>query len=259
MALKPIVDSADLIPEGLASYYQEKDGKFHLSLDGEFVPKSQVTEFRNNNIQLMKKQEELADKLKQFDGVDLVVYQEALKTKQALEDQKLLDSGKLEELVEKRVERMKADFEGKSAALNSRIEDISTENAGLITRLSSVLIDSQIQQAVNDIGKPREGAIQDILNRGRSLFKLIDGKPTPVGPDGNPIFGKDGKAPMTFYEWAQGLQETAGFLFESASGGGSTGGRQSAGGPIKTIAAGDPVAFGANLEAIASGKVAVVR
>jgi len=256
--LKLVVDSADQIPEGFASAYEEKNGKLCLKLDDDVVPKTQLGEFRDNNIQLMKVKEELEKKLKQFDGVDLTEYKQAMKLKQEAADKKLLEAGEVDKLVNTRVERMKQDFEGQTKALQAKVEELDTERNSLSAQLSTVLIDSQIQQAINEVGKPRQGAMEDIMNRGRSLFKLMDGKPTPIGPDGNPIFGKDGKAPMTFVEWANGLQETAGFLFETASGGGSPGNRS--GGtqqPSKRIAPNDPVAFGNNLEAIASGKATV--
>jgi hypothetical protein len=256
--LKLVIDSVDDIPEGMSTAYEEKGGKFHLKLTDEVVPKSQVTEFRNNNINLLKEKEELAAKLGKFDGVDMEAYNKALKAAQDAADNKLLDAGKVDEVVDKRTERMRADFEGQTAALNTRIEALTGDKDKLTGQLSNVLIDSQIQQAINEVGKPRAGATQDILSRGRSLFKLIEGKPVPVGVDGNPIFGKDGKAPMTFTEWATGLKESAGFLFDSASGGGAAG-NLSGGKQVvsKTIASGDPVAFGDNLADIAAGKVAV--
>lgn len=254
---KLVLDSADKIPEGMSSAYKEKDGKFHLKLDDDVVPKGQLKEFRDNNIALMKSKEELEKSLKKFDGIDLDVYKETLKKKRDLDDKKLMDAGKVDELVDKRVERMKADFDGQTKSLNAKIDELSTNNVDLNSHLSSVLIDSKIQQAINEVGKPKGGAMQDILSRGRDLFRLVDGKPVPIGPDKNPIFGKDGKAPMTFVEWASGLRESAGFLFESAQGGGGPGGRGSGDGPGKTIASGDPVAFGRNLEGIAKGKVAV--
>lgn len=260
--MKMILNSASDIPEGMAKEYVEKDGKFHLVLDKEMVPKADLTEFRNNNINLLKDKETLQTQLTavktKFDGVDLDAYRTAMTLQQEKDDKKLLDADGVEALVDKRTERMRADFEGQNKALLDKNAELTTDNGNLSGQLSNVLIDSQIHLAVNEVGKPREGAMQDILNRGRGLFKLIDGKPTPIGIDNNPIFGKDGKAPMTFKEWANGLQESSGFLFETAIGGGGQGNRSGgAHNPSKTIAAGDPVAFGNNLENIASGKVAV--
>lgn len=257
--LKLMLESAAQIPEGFEKAYEEKNGKFYLKLDEDVVPKKDLGEFRDNNIQLMKEKDALAKQLQKFDGVNLEEYQEALKLKQAAAEKKLLEQGDVEKLVQTRTERMRSDFDGQTQALNAKIQGLEEERNGLSQQLSSVLIDSQIQAAVNEVGRPREGAMQDIMNRGRSLFKLQDGEPVPVGNDGKPIYGKDGKAPMTFVEWATGLQETAGFLFESATGGGSQGNRSSTGGAqsTKVIAPNDPVAFGDNLESIAKGETTV--
>ena len=64
MALKAVLSSIDEVPEALRSEYTEKDGKFHLQLDGTlpgFVPeadhnaiKAKVSEFRDNNIAVKK-------------------------------------------------------------------------------------------------------------------------------------------------------------------------------------------------------------
>lgn len=247
------------IPEGSASLYAEKDGKWALQLADNVVPKSQLDEFRSNNIDLLKAKDALAKQLKTFDGVDLDKYNTALKKIQDTDDQNLLDAGKVDELVEKRVERMKSDFDGKSNALGLKIDELGNENSSLKVQLSDVLINSQINQAINEIGRPREGAIQDIIRRGKALYQIVDGTPTPIGPDGNTVFGKDGKQALTFKEWATGLMETAGFLFETATGGGATGNMgNNAGVKSKIIASGDVEAFGHNLADIAAGKVSVV-
>lgn len=258
MAIKLVVAKKEDIPSGMEAEYKEKDGQFYLDLDGDVVPKDDLTQFRNNNIELMKEKEKLEKDLSLYNGIDVSEVKEALKLKQQKADQKLIDAGKVDELVEQKVERMKQDLEGRNTALQTTLDDTITERDKLGTQLSTVLIDSQIQAAVNEIGKPKSGAMQDILSRGRSLFKLQDGKPVPIGVDGNPIYAKDGKTVMTFKEWATGLQESAGYLFESAQGGGSFGNNNNnthQGG--STIRKNDSEAFGRNLEDIAKGKVTV--
>jgi hypothetical protein len=64
--------------------------------------------------------------------------------------------------------------------------------------------------------------MQDILSRARRVWKLVDGKPTPMEND-TTMFGKDGKSVLSFEEWAQDLAERASFLFEESGGGGSNG------------------------------------
>lgn len=257
--LKLSYSTKEEIPEGSASLYGEKEGKWLLLLEDNVVPKAQLDEFRTNNIELLKAKDSLSKQLKTFDGVDLDKYTTALKKIQDSDDQNLLDAGKVDELVEKRVERMKSDFDGKSSALGVKIDGLVDENATLKVQLSDVLINSQINQAINEIGRPRDGAIQDIIRRGKALYQIVDGKPTPIGPDGNTVFGKDGKQALTFKEWATGLMESAGFLFETATGGGATGNSSgNSGVKSKIINSGDIEAFGNNLADIAAGKVSVV-
>ena len=70
----------------------------------------------------------------------------------------------------------------------------------------------------------------DILARGRKVWHLDEtGNPVPKEND-KILYGKDGKAPMTFDEWAIVQMEVASFLFEPSTGGGGGDGRGGAGG-----------------------------
>jgi hypothetical protein len=254
--LKLEVKDKKEIPAGFEAAYEEKDGVFKLKLEDQVVPKSKLDEFRNNNIELQKQIDVLKTEQARFQGVDPVKFKEYAEQIQKMEDKKLIDAGEIDKLVDKRVERMKADFEGQSVAQAQTIEQLKTTNFSLATQLETVLIDSQIQQAVNDTAAARPGAMQDILHRGRRLFKLVEGKVVPLGPDNKPIYGKDGKAPMTFTEWAESLVREAPYLFEANKGGGGRGGGSNQP-PERIIQGGDPLTFGQNLEAIAAGKVEV--
>lgn len=261
MALKLVVAKKEDIPEGMEKLYKEDGGKWVLDVD-DAVSKDRLTEFRDNNIKLMKEMEKLKADLDKFKGVDLDEYQKAMAALQKLEEQQMINDGKIDELVDKRVERMRADFEGRTNALLKQNEQLATQNATILSDLSNTLIDSKIQAAVLEVGVPRPGAMEDIKNRGHRIFKLVEGKPVPMDAQGNTIFGKDGKAPMTFEEWAQTLFENANYLFEGAAGGGGQGAGRGGGGnqgASKVIASGDPVNFGKHLADIASGKVRVAR
>ena len=77
MALKAIIDNKEEIPEGTESYYEEKDGKFHLSVEG-FTEKSKLDEFRDSNINLKKQMEDIQAQLSQHEGIDPVQARVAL-------------------------------------------------------------------------------------------------------------------------------------------------------------------------------------
>jgi len=226
MALKLVVENLEGLSEAVAALYKQGgDGKFHLQTEEDEGAKQKIAEFRENNIKLQK---ELEAMKKKFDGVDLDELQAMKKKLQAVDDKKLIEAGKIDELVNQKVERMKADYDEQIKQLKLAIDEREKNLTSTTQRLSEVLIDSEITKAVNAVGVVRKEAMQDILSRGRQTWRLEDNKPVPKEGD-RLLYGKDGKEALTFTEWAQALVTTAPFLFESSGGGGAGGSDKSGG------------------------------
>ena len=64
-----------------------------------------------------------------------------------------------------------------------------------------------------------------LVLRGRRIWKLVDGAPTPLNGE-NIIYGKDANKPMEMIEWVGSLQTDAPHLFKPTGGGGSSGSAQ---------------------------------
>lgn len=221
MALKLVVAKIEDVDEAFRSLYKQGgDGKFYLQTEEDEEGKKKLQEFRDNNIKLMREKEDLEKKLK--DIGDPAQIAEMRKKIEQIEDKKLIEAGKLDELVAQKVERMRADFESQLEALKKANDTKQTDLEKTNARLSEVLIDSEITKAVTAVGGVRKDAMQDIIARGKRVWRLEDGKPVPKEGD-KLLFGKDGKNPMTFDEWALILSQTAPFLFESSSGTGAAG------------------------------------
>ncbi len=233
MALKLVVENLEGLPEAIAALYEQgADGKFHLQAEEDEGAKAKIAEFRENNIKLQK---ELEAMKKKFDGVDLNELQAMKKKLQDIEDKKMIEAGKIDELVNQKVERMRLDYEEQIKQLKNAIDEREKNLQSTTQRLSEVLIDSEITKAVNAVGVVRKEAMRDILARGRQTWRLEDGKPVPKEGD-RLLYGKDGKEPLTFDEWAQALIIQAPFLFETSSGGGASGGGSGGNGQFgKTI------------------------
>jgi hypothetical protein len=242
MALKPVLDSLEGVPEALHAEYHQRDGKYHLTVEG-MVSKDRLSEFRENNVTLKRQLDELSSR---FDGIDPEKYRELSDRAQRDRDKKLIDAGKMEELVAERVSAMKDGYEKQIASFSEREKTVTKQLEGL-------LIDTAIRDAAAKSGV-RPTAIEDVLLRGRTLFQLQDGKAVPMA-DGKPVYGKSGD-PMQINEWVSGLTDQAPHLFESSQGGGSRG---SSGSSVSAgrIDRSDGKAFLANLDGIASGKIAV--
>ena len=68
--------------------------------------KGKLDEFRGNNVTLMKDMDDLTNK---FKNVDLDQYADMMQKQLDQKDKKLIDDGKIDELVEERTKRIQAD------------------------------------------------------------------------------------------------------------------------------------------------------
>lgn len=219
--LKLVIDKLEDVEEKYRELYkQAADGKFHLQAESDNGDKKKIDEFRENNVRLMK---ELDEMKKKFGDIDPEQVKEWKKKAQEIEDKKMIEAGKIDELVEQKVERMRQEYENQIVQLKQAVDEKNVELGKTHNRLSEVLIDSEITKAV--AGKVKAGAMADVLARGRRVWHLDEnGNPVPKENE-KVLYGKDGKAQMTFDEWATVQMEVAPFLFEPSTGGGGTGGQ----------------------------------
>jgi len=172
--------------------------------------KSKLDEFRANNVALLKDKEEISKKYK---GVDLDVYNDMLQQSQNLKDKKLLDEGKIEELMEERSKLMREEH-------NQVVENMKGQQLDLTKKLEHLLIDSAVRDSAVKAGVI-DTAIDDVVLRSQSIFSIKEGKAVPHDSSGNVIFGDGNSDPMDVSEWVKGLTESAPHLFNASTGGGS--------------------------------------
>ena len=205
---KYIVDDIESVQESHRGFYEKtEDNRFRLNVEG-VVPREKLDEFRSNNIELLKK-------LEPFKEVDPKKYTTLLELEKKVTDKSLVDAGKLEEVITSRVSSMKQEFETKEQNLTQQLE---TSNR----QLESLVIDSAVRVTALESGV-LPTAVDDVMLRARSTFKIIDGKAVPHA-EGKPVYGKDGVNTMSVAEWVTALSKNAPHLFGSTQGGGSRGG-----------------------------------
>ena len=164
---------------------------------------------------------EFDSKLKEFDGIDPNAVRNILKRFADDEEAKLIADGKIDDVLNKRTERMKADYDKKLSEALSKAEQAEKRAQAFQGRV----LDDSIRAAAAKAGI-HQHAIDDALLRARSIFALgEDGQAVQLGEDGRPVLGKDGKSPFTPLEWLEGMKEKAPHWFPaSASGSGAGGG-----------------------------------
>lgn len=254
------------VPERYRPLYNGDDDKgYTLDMDGEdfgiegFVPSTRLAEFRDQNT-------ELQNQLKQFQGATMLTPEQVteytgLKARaKDLEDSKLIAAGKVEEVVGTRTETMRREHDAALTALRTENAALAGKAKKLGGELSGLKVKSAAIDALVKLGKPRQSALSDIMNRARSVWNVDDdGKLKALNPEtGKPLFNGDG-LDYTMDDWAKTVVTEAPHLFEDSNGGGAGGSSSlpaggSAGGA--TISRVD-YAKGRNLEEVAAGKVRV--
>lgn len=219
MALKARVggDEFAALDPGLQPLYRKSEsGEYLLDAEGVEDVRGLKSALEAQKEQA-RKYRELAQ---QYEGLDPAAARAALQKLHEYEDKQLLDAGKVEELLAKRTERMRADFEAAQKALQQQTEKLQGENKTLGDKLAEVLIDSGLTQAAQKAGV-RQTALPDVILRGRLVWKLQEGKPLPVRDDGSLLYGKKPPEPMSMDEWMASLASDAPHLFEPSRGAGT--------------------------------------
>lgn len=212
MRLKFKLETLEGVDQNLAALYEQgADGHYYLAVDGA-VDKSKLDEFRSNNVNLMKQ-------LDQFKNVDPVKYQELLNLAKKTEEKKLIDAGEIDKIVESRVNEMKTNYE-------TEIKKLSDQSSIAQRQLESLLIDNSVRDAALKSGV-QPTAVEDVILRAKTTFKLQNGSAVPVDSQGNVIYGKDGSTPMSVVDWTTGLKKQAPHLFMESQGGGAKGSSKS--------------------------------
>jgi len=208
MSLKLVVDSVDGLSADVAGLYtQSSDGKYYLEVDGA-VSKVKLDEFRENNVRLMKE-------LDKYKGIDPSKYAELLTLQAKADEKKLIDAGEIDKVVEQRVGQMRDTMSAEITALK-QVNEVAQH------QLESLLIDSSVRDSAIKSGV-HPLAVDDVLLRAKTVFKVRDGAAVPVDNNGGVIFGKDGSTPMSVSDWTMSLKKSAPHLFQGSSGGGSNG------------------------------------
>ena len=227
MALKAVISKEDheKLEQGLKSLYAEKDGKFVLELEGAELSEN-VAGLKSALEKERKERKKAADDYKalaeKFQDIDPEKAREAMKKAEELADKELIDKNKIEELVLRRTERMKAAHDQQISGFNTKIKELEDSNRRQEARLSEVLIEDALRQVAlkPEIGF-RPEAMRHLILSGREIWKIQDGKPVPTRADGTVIYGKDPNVPMSMEEWVTGLRSEFPYLFGESGGGGT--------------------------------------
>ncbi len=179
---------------------------------------SAVSGLKSKNSELLGKLKEQAEAMKQFDGIDPTAVRSILQRFTDDEEAKLIASGKIDEVLNKRTERMKGEYDKK---LSQAMKEAETAK-GRAAKFTQRVLDDSIRAAASKAGLHTH-AVDDALFRGRSMFQLDEeGQAVAIDSEGSVVIGKDGKTPLTPAEWLESMKESAPHWFPATTTGGGT-------------------------------------
>lgn len=185
-----------------------------------------VSGLKAKNGELLGKLKEQTETLKRYDGIDPDAVREILKRFADDEEAGLIKAGKIDEVLNKRTERMKQDYDKRLTEAQKAAEQAMKRAQAFQGRV----LDDAIRAAAAKAGL-HQHAIEDALFRARSMFTLDeDGQAVMLGDDGKPVLGKDGKSPFAPLEWLEGMKEKAPHWFPATANGGGAGSAGGSGG-----------------------------
>jgi len=155
-----------------------------------------------------------------FGDLDPVKAREALEALDKQDLATLLKDGKLDEVVNKRTEKMRNDHDALVKSLNEQLKAATDEKTGLAGELGETLLRAAIAVAAPK-KNVKAHAIPDVHARARGVFKVEEKKLVPYKPDGTPFYGKKGNALIDVEEWIESLQTDAPHFFEPSKGTGT--------------------------------------
>ena len=186
-----------------------------------------------------------------YGDLDPEVARAAMKAAEEAGDKKMIEAGKIDELVGNKVAKMKTDFEKQMAAKTKVIDELTAGRAALSAELADIKIYDAIKDAALTKGARKE-ALQDIKSRAKGTWSLKDGKPTAMNGE-EEVYGKAGEA-LSIGEWVETLAAESPHLFEPNKGGSAPGSDSSAFSGAKIVS---PAHAGDNIAAIADGSMTV--
>lgn len=224
MTLPFTVASLDEVDEKVRDLYIEDNGTFRLNVSGYEDTSSLKKALHSEREAVKGLRQELSgmrEQLGQFEGLDIDAVKQLLEKAGQDEETRLIAEGKVDEVFNRRTERLKQSYEKQLQEANERAEKAEAR----AKRYDARVLSDAIRSAALKAGALAE-ATEDIILRARDVFKLDDeGNPVALDSDGQVIYGKDGTTPLTPLEWAESLQEAAPHLWPRAQGAGQTGDR----------------------------------
>lgn len=232
MALAKTVAKLEDVAEAHRALYVADGDKFKLDLDSDEDTSALRVELATAKREAAERRMAIKEIETKYAGIDPVKTREMLAKLDQDGEQALIAAGKIDEVIQKRSEKLRADLQRQIDEAHGKAK-VAEER---VSKYSQRVLDDRLRDAAT--GKVHAAALKsgDVLRAGRELFVLNEqGDAVQLDADGNVVLGKDGKTPFSPTEWLESMAEIAPHWFPSDSSGGGAGGSRNTSGGGKTM------------------------
>lgn len=182
----------------------------------------EVSGLKAKNSELLGKLKDTSERAKQWEGYDVEKVQALMKRMEQDEELKLLADGKVDDVVNRRIELRERDWNSRFGSLESKVSEYENIINQKEERLRQLTIDSRVTQAFQTLGY-EPTALEEMVAKARNVF-IMDGEGNVIPRDsnGNVIYGKDAKTPISVHQWLESLAEAKPWLRGVSKGAGAT-------------------------------------
>ena len=252
--MEPVVKDLNSIPESHQSRYvkDEESGEYKFEVNKENVEailgaitvdaaknrrsNAATTELKKTNKALtskLEKNDTLFEKLNaRLDTMDENINRVNTPSDPEPKD-KGADTDSYKEAFDRRTKELTRKYENQITAITKEAEVEKEKAIKYKKSRDNIILDGAIRDAATEVGNPVSGAMQDILGRGKRVFKVEEDPDdadkvllVPYSEDGlDNLYGVDAKAYLTPKEWAASVMKETPYLWQESSGGGAQGSR----------------------------------
>lgn len=250
--LRKTYAAQDEIPEALRDHYTDTGNGWQLQLDADDGPAVDLTryrEMRDNNIKMKAQLEELMSEQQQIRDQ----YKTMLDKAQGEEEAALLKQGQFDEVLERRTQAIKSEYQRQLEDLHQQREAAENDRQAARQRFGSVYLGEQLSQALERKKlRLRPTARADLLTRAGGTFEPNDALDA-LKAKGDMVDGNGQE--LTIEAWLDKTVTEAPHLFDGGDGGGARPGGGPGGNRIRMEdVRNDPVAYVQAVEKINRGE-----
>ncbi len=179
----------------------------------------QVAGLKAKNGEVIGDNKKLKEQLAQFDGIDPNAVRAMLQRFASDEEAKLIADGKIDVVLEKRTEMLKTEHQKQLQTKDDALQQANSR----IEKLSQLAVNGALVAAAGSVGALPE-SMKAIQALAKGVFVTDEnGAVVALDSDGDVVYGKDGKTPLSVNEWLEGIKAEMPNLFSQPKGAGAKG------------------------------------